>query len=74
MDILTIRQRSMVSFVVIAFFAVGAAVFLIQKGSDATNEIKLLKSAHVTARRALIEKQLDEKEGLGTSSIQQMNP
>lgn len=74
MNLLNTQQRSVVSFAVIAFFAVGAATFLIRKGSEATNEIKLLNSNHITARRALIEKQLDEKEGLGTSSAPSSNP
>ncbi|MBI4224790.1 MAG: hypothetical protein HY617_00510 [Candidatus Sungbacteria bacterium] len=73
-DILNLQSRSAVSFVVIACFATGAAVFLIQKGTDATNEIKLLKSSNVSAHRALIEQQLDEKEGLGTSSAPSANP
>ena len=72
--LLNIQQRSIMSFTVIAFFSVGAAVFLIDKGSEATNEITLLKNRNVSAHRALIEKQLDEKEGLGASSTQKMSP
>lgn len=71
MNILNLQQRSIMSFGVIAFFAVGFTVFIIQKASDATNEIKLLNSNHATARRALIEKELDEREGLGASSTPQ---
>lgn len=74
MNLLNIQQRSVISFAVIACFAVAAAVFLIQKGTDATNEIKLLNTNHAVARRALIEKELDEKEGLGTSSAPSNNP
>lgn len=70
MNLLNLQQRSIMSFAVIAFFAVGTAVFLIQKGSEATNEIKLLNTNHGIAHRALIEKELDEKEGLGASSTQ----
>ncbi len=73
-NILNLQSRSTVSFAVIACFAVGAAVFLIQKGTDATNEIKLLNTNHAVAHRALIEKELDEKEGLGTSSVPSNNP
>jgi hypothetical protein len=74
MVILRVQWRSIMSFTVIAFFTVGAAVFLIQKGSEATSEIKALNSNHFEAHRALIIKQLDEKEGLGASSTPQSNP
>jgi len=57
----------MISFMVIAFFAVGASVFLIQKGSEAANEIELLNQRNFSVRRELIMKELDEKEGFGTA-------
>lgn len=74
MAILNVQRRSIMSFAVIASFAVGAAVFLIRKGSEATNEIKLLNSSHVSAHRALVEKELDKREGLGASSTQKSSP
>ena len=60
----------MISFIVITFFAVGAAIFLIRKGSEATSEIGSLNTNHFTAHRALLEKELDEREGLGATSTQ----
>lgn len=74
MAILNVQRRSIMSFAVIAFFAAGAAVFLIRKGSEATSEIESLNSSYVSAHRALIEKQLDEKEVLGASSTQKRSP
>jgi len=66
----TQQRRSMISFIVIALFAVGAAIFVVRKGSQATSEIDSLNSNHFTAHRALIIKELDEREGLGASSTQ----
>lgn len=62
------QKRSIMSFIVIAFFAVGATIFLIGKGSEATSEIELLNNGQLAA------KELDEKEGLGTSSISNIAP
>lgn len=56
----------MMSFIVIAFFSVGASVFLLRKGSEAASEIELLNNNNFSARRGLINKELDEREGLGT--------
>ena len=42
------------SFVVIAFFAVGAAVFLIGKASEAANEIDLLNNGPLAVRRVAL--------------------
>lgn len=65
MDISNTQKRSMMSFIVIAFFAVGAAVFLIGKGSEAVNEIELLNTGPLTVRRTTLAQVL---EGETTSS------
>ncbi|MBI3443033.1 MAG: hypothetical protein HY007_04670 [Candidatus Sungbacteria bacterium] len=66
------QQRSIMSFAVIAIFAVAASVFLIGKGSDAANEIDFLNNGPLASRRAMIVKELDEKEGLGMSSTSEI--
>lgn len=54
MYILTNQRRSVLSFIVIAFFAVAATVFLVRKGSDAASEIEMLNQNNFSVRRELI--------------------
>lgn len=56
----TQQRRSMMSVVVIAFFAVGTSAFLIQKGSEAASEIELLNNGPLAMRRAALMQELGE--------------
>lgn len=60
------QRRSMMSVVVIAFFAVGISAFLIQKGSEAASEIELLNNGPLAMRRAALMQELGE--GAASSS------
>ena len=70
----TQQRRSMMSFVVIAIFAVGVSIFLIGKGSEAASEIDRLTAGPLAGSRTALGQELDDKGESEASSTVEKNP
>ena len=58
MNISATQRRSLMSFVVIAVFGIGMALFIIQKGNEAIREIDSLNNGPLALRRAALAQEL----------------
>lgn len=62
-NISNMQKRSVMSFFVIGFFAVMAALFLVRRGDQAFGEIQRLDNESLGIRRATLAHELSAKEG-----------